>query len=175
MLKKMIILAAAFSASAIAANNESSRQITVTGSVYRSCEVSWPTVLDMGARRASGWGDSLFMNVPTGDSEAFITLSGCDEGTTVKIQAEASASESWYMRNLDAEQDITANLAAFEESNRRFLTLNMERRNSVTATVINDAMTTYNIRLRGLMRRTSLEISPVGTFRATPTLYITFE
>jgi hypothetical protein len=181
MLKKIMTLIVTFPLLVMADEeppNIDSQTITVRGSVYRACTVSWPQELNMGDHKASRWLNNDQYLLPAGNiPEAVITLSECEPGTSVRISARGQGPEDYphYMKNTLSEQRLMANLDMYHEAGQQWRTLRMTNDNYVDAfTISDDSTATRSIRLRAVFRRTDTSVRPVGAFRATPTVIITF-
>ncbi|WP_368758794.1 fimbrial protein [Klebsiella oxytoca] len=180
MLKALIALMITFPAFVFAADppNVVSKQITVTGSVYRVCTVDTGgngLSLDLGNHRADRWvSGNNYLAPASGTVPIEITLSDCDADTKVRVTFEGIyvSGNKWFLANLNTEaSELLASLQIYRNASSDWKTLPMDKSEYVEI----DASGEQKIQLRGMFRRLDNNVNPVGLFKATPTMIFTFQ
>ncbi len=185
MLKIFIAIIIAIPLVALAADppNVTKKNITVTGSVYRSCTVEHAAdaTLNVGDHRASSWFDRDWLDHRiTGHNRTFIfNLKDCDAGTTVKISAtgrNAGGTRTFWLKNEDTSApDLYVDLKLLAlDSDDEIATLPLDGLTMREVTTVNNANDTTQVKIRGNFRRIDTSVEPVGNFRSTVTIIFTF-
>lgn len=149
--------------------------LTVKGVAYKSCTVSAETTIEIGEHKSSNWVPNEDYLSPA-SREATVTLSNCDASTIVRVSASGTAvsASKFILKNLEAEQNLMATLQVYVTTNNTWRSLALDGSNYFDVVTIASSSDTQKIKIRALLRRPNINISPVGDFRATPTLIINF-
>lgn len=170
-----------------AASNVTTKQLTVTGEVYKTCTVTVPgDTFHLGRFRSTRWdvggGDGL---EPEQHQFYIVRLEQCDPSTTVTITAQANSVSTTDVRFIANEggnnPEIQGSLALQnhnsipnENDGKAWRWLWMDGTHPIVYTTVAAAGDTHELKFWGLLRRTNTAVSPVGTFSGGLTLTFTF-
>ncbi|WP_368758793.1 fimbrial protein [Klebsiella oxytoca] len=149
---------------------EHNNTLTIKGEAYNSCTVSWPSALNLGAQRSKNW--VVNNNYLPSSSTVNISLSDCDSGTKARVTMEGSYSNAnkYFLTNLKTEATLLVSLQVYNNAELAWKTLPLDKSEYVEF----DTSTVQKIQLRGFFRRLDNNVRPVGEFKATPTIILTF-
>lgn len=189
MLKTLIALILAIPAVVYAADppNVTNKTITVTGSIYRFCEVTpdGTTTLSLGDHRASKWeGTNNYLNHSGQNQDLNFTIKNCDAGTKVKISAQGPNAggdyRSWLTNSNAEAQGIYVFLAVMNqdgvvEGGFNYKALPLNSTEYIDYATVRNANDIIPMKIRGTFRRLDTSVAPTGTFNQRFTVYFTFE
>jgi type 1 fimbria pilin len=179
-MKRKIIVALLLVLPKLAAGATATQNLTIKGETYNACTVTWPNTLAMGEHQANRWlSNNDYLSPVSNWNEVNIRLSNCDTNTKVRVSTTGtrSADNDWYLVNNSANSApaLFASLQIYSpNSNNTWKTMKLDGNEYVDVTTVANSTTTYDIRLRGLLRRIDTSVKPAGKFSANATIILTF-
>lgn len=165
--------------SVFGAGENAGTALTVTGEVYRLCEVSMPenATFRLGDFVVSNWVENQSWLSPGTTPEFIFTLTGCGVGNAVTISATGTPVNttdrvSWLANQTGTAPELAASVELIKTDGTA-VPLPLDGTVYPYTTISNISAPT-EVKLKGLLRRTDNGNRPVGTYQATLTIHFEF-
>lgn len=153
--------------------------LTVKGTAENACTVTMPSTFDMGKFRSKDWRTNGYMS--TSSSEIEITLSDCDKGTQVVMQAKGdhSGTDIWLLSNKNTQySNIVAEVQVYMEELDKWQAFHLNGTSGAKreVTTLKNNETSKKLKLRTWFARKpdSTETNPAGKYKGEITLIFNF-